>query len=178
MFRGRQLASNLVAPVRTLALRSRVPAQGSVFNTERKNVRFMIGGADFEKLKVLRSAVAEEFDMNISGFDWPKDKAELETHPNYQYIFDALMKQEQPVEEACLLDSLSIFAAIDADRSGFLDKEELRTAMGMVNTKTKLSESDLDKLFVSMDTNHDGRIDYFEFEKGIGNITDRVDEDV
>jgi Ca2+-binding EF-hand superfamily protein len=58
-------------------------------------------------------------------------------------------------------------------RSGYLDKSELRKALKLL--KHEILDQELDKVFEKIDLNHDGKIDYFEFETGIKTLTAQAD---
>ncbi len=57
-----------------------------------------------------------------------------------------------------------------------MDKDELQQAMREL-LKHDITDQDLDNAFDKMDSNHDGKIDYFEFESGIKTITAQADAD-
>jgi Ca2+-binding EF-hand superfamily protein len=58
-----------------------------------------------------------------------------------------------------------VFAEMDRDRSGTIDKREFEKAMSVL--RVELSRSDLELLFERVDPNHNG-LDYKEFIDMVG----------
>ena len=59
-----------------------------------------------------------------------------------------------------------VFADIDADRSGSIDKRELMTAMKTL--RIDVSSQEMDDLFHRYDTDGDGRLGYAEYLQLLG----------
>mmetsp|Transcript_35649 Transcript_35649/g.93236 ORF Transcript_35649/g.93236 Transcript_35649/m.93236 type:complete len:106 (-) Transcript_35649:80-397(-) len=66
-----------------------------------------------------------------------------------------------------------LFDELDMDKSGYLDKEELRRLMHP-SMLTVNNEDDVERLLESMDTNHDGVVSFEEFRRVVtetGSVT-------
>ena len=57
---------------------------------------------------------------------------------------------------------LEAFKSFDKDRSGYLDKDELFKIMEQFGGGT-LSRKEMEDIYVKLDENHDGKIEYKEF---------------
>ncbi|MGA1546971.1 MAG: EF-hand domain-containing protein [Flavobacteriaceae bacterium] len=62
----------------------------------------------------------------------------------------------------------SAFCAIDADNSGFLEREEIRSLMAQANVD--ISDDELEVMIRRADANGDGKIDIQEFKKLLANF--------
>jgi hypothetical protein len=68
------------------------------------------------------------------------------------------------------------FAEIDADRSGYLDREEVRSAMGLLGLGG-LSTDDVERVMKLMDPDGDGKVTKAEFEEWWKDAIDPDDDE-
>ena len=70
-------------------------------------------------------------------------------------------------KKAAMAALLARFKDLDTDKSGFLNKDEVKTALkdGDVfeGIKMDLTDADIDKLIANVDKNNDNRVSYQEF---------------
>jgi Ca2+-binding EF-hand superfamily protein len=70
----------------------------------------------------------------------------------------------------------NIFQQLDADKNGVLTKEEFRVAHKFFGEKTYMLDEEIDKIFMMVDTNNNGAIDYSEFIASAANLNHLMSE--
>ena len=81
---------------------------------------------------------------------------------------EQLVKQLAPTQTA---DLKSQFEAIDEDKNGFLDSDELEKAYSIFQKSSGMTKQDFDTIMKKCDTDHDSKINYNEFLAASVDIT-------
>ena len=76
---------------------------------------------------------------------------------------DSDSEDETGVESVLLPLAMAVFAELDSDKSGDLDREEVRELFNKV-LQEEVEDEDFNKVFKKMDRNKDGKIDFEEFK--------------
>ena len=73
-------------------------------------------------------------------------------------------------------DVRATFRQVDADQSGYIDKEELRAVLQKLGGQ--VNDEEVDKCYKELDENDDGKIDFEEFSKWYLKSENRIESDV
>ena len=68
------------------------------------------------------------------------------------------------LEEATVLKCYEVFTSLDADGSGFMDMNELRSALGFLGEE--MNDKDYRKIMEKFDQDKSGTLDFEEFVTG------------